>query len=67
MIAEQFAAAGSKVVIAALEADAVQQAAAEMRAAGGDVLRLHADITRQDDVDRMMRRRSTASGGSTCW
>lgn len=53
VIAETFAAAGAKVVIAALEADAVRQAADEMRAAGREVLGIHADITRQEDVDRL--------------
>jgi uncharacterized protein len=53
IIAETFAAAGAKVVIAALEADPVQRAAEEMRAAGRDVLGVHADITRQEDVDRL--------------
>jgi NAD(P)-dependent dehydrogenase (short-subunit alcohol dehydrogenase family) len=37
-----------------LEAAAVERAAAEMRATGGDVLPIHADITRPDDVQRMM-------------
>jgi NAD(P)-dependent dehydrogenase (short-subunit alcohol dehydrogenase family) len=54
VIAQEFAAEGSKLVLAALEAEAVQQAADEMRAAGGDVLGVHADITRQDDVQRMI-------------
>ncbi len=53
VIAEAFAAAGAKVVIAALEADAVEQAADEMRAAGREVLGMRADITRQEDVDRL--------------
>jgi uncharacterized protein len=53
VIAEGFLAAGAKVVIAALEADAVRTAADEMQAAGGEVLGVHADITRQDDVDRL--------------
>ena len=53
VIAEAFAAAGAKLVIAALEADAVQRAAEEMRSAGRDVLGVHADITRQQDVDRL--------------
>jgi uncharacterized protein len=53
VIAEAFAAAGAKVVIAALEADAVRQAAEEMRTAGREVLGVHADITRQEDVDRL--------------
>ena len=53
VIADAFAAAGAKVAIVGLEADAVQRAAGEMQAAGGDVLGLHADITRQEDVDRL--------------
>ena len=55
VIAEGFAAAEAKVVIAALEADAVGKAAEEMQAAGREVLGVHADITRQDDVDRLFR------------
>jgi len=47
VIAEAFAAAGAKLVIAALEADAVQRAAEEMQSAGREVLGVHADITRQ--------------------
>jgi uncharacterized protein len=54
VIAEAFVAAGAKVAIVGLEAEAVQKAAAEMRAAGRDVLGIHADITRQPDVDRLM-------------
>ncbi len=54
VIAEAYAAAGAKVVIVGLEADAVQQAAGEMTAQGYSVLGLHADITRQEDVDRLV-------------
>jgi len=53
VIADAFADAGAKVAIVGLEADAVQRAAGEMQAAGRDVLGLHADITRQEDVDRL--------------
>jgi uncharacterized protein len=53
VIAEAFAGAGAKVAIVGLEADAVQRAAGEMQAAGRDVLGLHADITHQEDVDRL--------------
>jgi uncharacterized protein len=56
MIADAFAAAGAKLAIVGLEAEAVRAAAAEMRKAGGDVLDLAANITRQDDVDAMMAR-----------
>ena len=54
VIADAFTAAGAKVTIVGLEADAVRQAADEMRSAGGDVLGIHADITKQPDVDRLM-------------
>jgi uncharacterized protein len=53
VIAEAFAAAGAKLVIAGLEADAVEKAAAEMRSASREVLGVPADITRQEDVDRL--------------
>jgi NAD(P)-dependent dehydrogenase (short-subunit alcohol dehydrogenase family) len=56
VIAETFAAAGANVAIAALEADAVQRAAEEMQSAGGQrrVLGVHANLTCQDDVDRLI-------------
>ncbi len=53
VIAEAFAEAGAKLVIAALEPEAVRQAAQEMSADGREVLGIHADITRQEDVDRL--------------
>jgi len=52
-IAEAFAQAGAKVAIAALEPEAVRDAAENLQKAGYDVLGVHADITRQDDVDRL--------------
>ncbi len=52
-IADAFATAGAKPVIAGLEPDAVQAAADEIRKQGCDVLGVHADITRQDDVDSL--------------
>jgi NAD(P)-dependent dehydrogenase (short-subunit alcohol dehydrogenase family) len=53
-IAEGFVAAGARVAIAGLEADAVQKVTERMRAAGSDVLGVQADITRQEDVDRLI-------------
>ncbi len=53
VIADGFAGAGARIVIAGLEGDAVQKAAAEMQAAGCDVLGLQADITQPCDVDRL--------------
>ncbi len=53
IIADGFGAAGAKIVIAGLEVDAVQKAAAEMQAAGCNALGVQADITQQADVDRL--------------
>lgn len=54
VIADEFAAAGAKLAIAGLEGDAVRQAAEEMAGAGADVLGLQADVTKQEDVDRLV-------------
>ena len=54
VIADGFGGAGAKIVIAGLEGDAVQKAAAEMQAAGCDALGIQADITQQADVDRLL-------------
>jgi uncharacterized protein len=54
VIADAFAAEGAKVAIVGLEQPQVEQAANEMQAADADVLGIHADITRQEDVDRLM-------------
>jgi uncharacterized protein len=53
VIAETFAAAGAKVAIAALEAEPLARTVDEMHSDGFDVLGIQADITRQDDVDRL--------------
>jgi len=50
IIAETFHKAGAKLALVALEKADVEKAAAEI---GGDTLPIHADITRQDDVDRI--------------
>ena len=55
-LAEAFAAAGAKLAIVALEADAVEQAAEAMRTAGCEAVGIQADITRQEDVDRLFAR-----------
>ena len=56
VIAEAFVAAGARLAIAGLEADAVAQVTERMRDAGHDVLGVQADITRQEDVDRLIAR-----------
>jgi uncharacterized protein len=53
IIAEAFANAGGRIAIAGLEPEGVDRAAAEMRAAGREAIGVHADITRQEDVDRL--------------
>ena len=53
VIAETFALAGAKVSVAGLEADPLARATGELQSAGFDVLGVQADITRQDDVDRL--------------
>jgi NAD(P)-dependent dehydrogenase (short-subunit alcohol dehydrogenase family) len=50
IIAEEFFQAGAKVVIVALEKSDVEQVASEI---GSGVLPIHADITKQDDVNRI--------------
>ena len=50
IIAETFQQAGAKLALAALEKADVEKTATEL---GGDTLPIHADITKQDDVDRI--------------
>lgn len=52
-IAKTFASRGASVVIAARGADALAAAAKELRAAGHDVAAVAADVTRDDDVERL--------------
>lgn len=54
-IARELVLAGAKVVIAARTADKLDAAAAELRAAGGDVLAVTADVCQQADVERLVR------------
>jgi short-subunit dehydrogenase len=53
-IARAFAARGAKVVIAARRPDALAAAAEELRARGYEVAAVAADVTRCDDVERLM-------------
>lgn len=61
-IAEAFAAAGARVVIAARNADALAAAADEMRRRGHEVLGVPADVTRPDDVERLIAHTIDAYG-----
>lgn len=53
MIAEGFARRGAKIAIAALEEDLLQKAVEEMTAEGYEVFPIHANITKQEEVDRI--------------
>jgi len=53
-LAEQFAAAGAKVSIVGLEPDAVQATCEQLQRSGAEVLALAADITDQQQVDRLV-------------
>lgn len=53
VIAEAFGEAGARLAIVGLESAQVEQAAKEMQSGGRDVLGVCADITRQEDVDRL--------------
>jgi short-subunit dehydrogenase len=52
-IARELVRRKAKVVIAARTVDTLEAVAAELRRAGGDVLAVAADVTRQDDVERL--------------
>ena len=54
VIADALVTAGAKVAVCALEPGAAEQAAKEMAAGGAEVLGVQADITRQEDVDRLL-------------
>jgi len=54
VIAEAFAAAGARVAVVGLEQPPLEQAAAKMRADGREVLAIQADITRGEDVERLV-------------
>jgi NAD(P)-dependent dehydrogenase (short-subunit alcohol dehydrogenase family) len=63
VIADAFAAAGCRLVIAGLEPEAVAKAAEEIRATGCDALGITADITRQEQVDGLFSQALTHFGG----
>ena len=53
VIAEAFAAAGARLVVAGLEPEGVTETVEQMTAAGTDAFGVPADVTRQADVDRL--------------
>jgi len=60
IIAETFQRVGAKLALVALEKADVEKTAAEM---GGDTLPIHADITKQEDVDRIFETVKTHFSG----
>ena len=55
-IATAFAAAGAKIALAALPDEHLEKTAADLRAAGCEAMGIPADITRQEEVDRLFAR-----------
>jgi uncharacterized protein len=53
IVADEFAAAGAKLVIVSRSREDVDKATAELRAAGREALGLQADVTRQGDVGQL--------------
>jgi NADP-dependent 3-hydroxy acid dehydrogenase YdfG len=64
--AREFARRGARVVLAARREDRLRQLADEIEAMDGEALVVPADVARTDDIESMVRRRSTASAASTC-
>jgi NAD(P)-dependent dehydrogenase (short-subunit alcohol dehydrogenase family) len=56
VIAEEFASAGARLCLAALEPDLLDRAVDEIGRRGADVLGIETDVTRQESVDAMFAR-----------
>ena len=61
-MAEAFAAEGMQVVLADVERPALEKTAAELRAAGGDVVGVECDVSMQESVDHLARAALDAFG-----
>lgn len=66
-IAKQLAQAGATVVIADINDDAAKQTSAEIGDAGGAALAVHADVTADDDVRRLIDDVVAQQGGVDVW
>src|SRR5271154_1932270 len=53
-IAKHFAELGAKIVVADLRAQEAERVAAEIKAAGGEAISAHIDVTQSADVARMV-------------
>ncbi|MBI3244972.1 MAG: SDR family NAD(P)-dependent oxidoreductase [Deltaproteobacteria bacterium] len=63
-MAERFAAAGMKVVLADIEESALQQAEQEMRAAGATALGVLTDVAKAESVEALAQKTLEAFGGA---
>src|SRR5262245_25994695 len=62
-MADRFAAAGMKVVLADIEENALQQAEADMRAQGATVLGVVTDVAKAESVEALAQRTMATFGG----
>ena len=60
-----FSAAGAKVVLAARREAELEALAAEIRERGGEATHIRTDVTRADDVERMVAHSIRCLGAST--
>ncbi|HXD98204.1 MAG TPA: SDR family NAD(P)-dependent oxidoreductase, partial [Candidatus Acidoferrum sp.] len=63
-LAERFAAEGMKIVMADVEADALERAAAALRGRAAAVLATRVDVARAEDVERLARETYAAFGAA---
>ena len=56
VVAQFFAKEGAKVVVVSLHEETGSKVCDEIRATGGDALFVRADVTKQADMERMMRK-----------
>ena len=61
--AARLLAEGAKVAICARRREPLEQAAAELRASGGEVTAIVADVTRAEDCERFVAEAVSAFGG----
>ena len=66
-IANRFAREGARLVITARGAEALERAAAEIRASGAEVLAVAGDGGLRDDVERTLTATLSAMEASTSW
>ena len=63
-LVDRFAAAGMKVVLADVEAEALERASAEVAASGAETLAVRTDVSRRADVDALAAAVDERFGGT---